>query len=149
MQRTSILTSCFLVYVIINLPNCGQKSAKLSKQLLRIVNKVAPCVKLNVIFNTSFQTNVFSKLKTVILVLSKGILPYRTNYEYYQESYTGLATRRLQKRIGEHKKSEQSAIYNHSADTGHIIKVSEALSIFKCQLYETFCINVFPHKEQM
>ena len=63
----------------INLPYCGQNSTKLSRQLLRTVNKIAPCVKLNIIFTPSFRINICSKLKTVRPVLNKSNVVYRIN----------------------------------------------------------------------
>ena len=62
------------------------------------------------------------------MVLNKGILP---TVNTVKNSILGWLQQDCKKRIGEHKKSEQSAIYNHSADTGHIIENSEALSTYK------------------
>ena len=104
-------------------------------------------MKLNVIFTPSFRINVCSKLKTVIPVLNKSNVIYRINCKDCQKFYIGLTTRRLHKRIGEDKKSKQSAIYSHSADTGDIIDFEnpEILSTdkikYRLQIKETLLIH--------
>ena len=107
--------------VLIGLPFCGQNSSKLSRQLSRVIDKLVPCVKFNILFKPTFRLQTCSKLKSLVPVLNKSNVVYRINCADCQEFYIGLTTRRLHRRIEEHKKSKQSAIYNHASDTGHNI----------------------------
>ena len=60
-------------------------------------------------------------MKSLVPVLNKSNVIYRINCADCQEFYVGLTTRRLHRRIEEHKKSKQSAIYYDASDTGHNI----------------------------
>ena len=46
---------------------------------------------------------------------------YKVNCKDCPAYYVGMTTRRLQQRLHEHSTSECSAIYGHSAETGHEI----------------------------
>ena len=61
------------------------------------------------------------KLKSPIPTLNKSNVIYQINCLGCQEFYIGLTTRRLCKRIYEHKKRNYSAIYIHASDADHEI----------------------------
>ena len=83
----------------ISLPFSGQNSIKLSRQLNRVVTKLAPCVSLNLVFTATNRLNCISKLKSPIPILNKSNVIYQINCLECQEFYVGLTTRRLCKRL--------------------------------------------------
>ena len=105
--------------VFLLLPFCGDNSTKLQKQLIRIMGKVAPWTRLQAIFKPSYKLNVLSKLKSQISLLNKSNVVYKLDCEECEEFYIGQTTRRLKKRIQEHKTKEFSSVYRHSSITYH------------------------------
>ena len=85
--------------------------------------KVAPWVKLNIVFKPTVRLNILSKLKSVIPTLNHSNVVYKINCQDYKEFDIGLTTRRLHKRMKEHMKRKYCAVYKHS-ETGHHIAVS-------------------------
>ena len=67
------------------------------------MGKVAPWTRLQAIFKPSYKLNVLSKLKSQISLLNKSNVVYKLNCEDCEEFYIGQTTRRLKKRIQEHK----------------------------------------------
>ena len=67
-------------------------------------------------FKPSYKLNVLSKLKSQISLLNKSNVVYKLACE---EFYIGQTTRRLKKRIQEHKTKEFSSVYRHSSITDH------------------------------
>ena len=131
----------------ISLPFSGQNSIKLSRQLNRVVTKLAPCVSLNLVFTATNRLNCISKLKSPIPILNKSNVIYQINCLECQEFYVGLTTRRLCKRLYEHKNRNYSAIYKHSSDADHKINydnpkvlASDTIKI-RLQVKETLLIK--------
>ena len=60
-------------------------------------------------------------MKSPIPVLNKSNVIYQINCLECQEFYVGLTTRRLCKRLCEHKNRNYSAIYKHSSYADHKI----------------------------
>ena len=58
----------------ISLPFSGQNSIKLSRQLNRVVTKLAPCVNLTLVFTATNRLNRISKLNHLFLFLTKAML---------------------------------------------------------------------------
>ena len=70
------------------------------------MGKVAPWTRLQTIFKPSYKLNVLSKLKSQISLLNKSNVVYKLDCEDCEEFYIGQTTRRLKKRIQEHKTKE-------------------------------------------
>ena len=96
-------------------------SLKLGRQLNRLMTKIAPGIDLNIVYKATNRLKAISKLKSPIPTLNKSNVIYQINCLGCQEFYIGLTTRRLCKRIYEHKKRNYSAIYKHSSDADHEI----------------------------
>ena len=62
----------------------------------RMLAKVAPLVKLNIVFKPTVRLNILSKLKSVIPTLNHSNVVYKINCQDCNEFYIGLTTRRLQ-----------------------------------------------------
>ena len=65
--------------------------------------------------------SLYLRFKSPIPTLNKSNVIYQINCLGCQEFYIGLTTRRLCKRIYEHKKRNYSAIYKHASDADHEI----------------------------
>ena len=89
--------------------------------IIRIITKIAPGIDLNIVFKASNRLKAISKLKSPIPTLNKSNVIYQINCLGCQEFYIGLTTRRLCKRIYEHKKRNYSVIYKHASDADHEI----------------------------
>ena len=107
--------------VYISLPFSGTNSLKLGRQLNRLITKIAPGIDLNIVFKATNRLKALSRLKSPIPTLNKSNVIYQINCLECQEFYIGLTTRRLCKRIYEHKKRNYSAIYKHASDADHEI----------------------------
>ena len=83
--------------IFLSLPYCGENSVKLRRQLNRLLAKLAPWAKLNIIFKPVARLNVISKLKSVIPKLNRSNVVYKINCQDCNEFYIGLTTRRLHK----------------------------------------------------
>ena len=66
--------------------------------------KVAPWVKLNIVFKPTVRLNILSKLKSVIPTLNHSNVVYKINCQDYKEFYIGLTTRITQKNERKHEK---------------------------------------------
>ena len=95
--------------VYISLPFSGTNSFKLGRQLNRLITKIAPGIDLNIVFEATNRLKALSMLKSPIPTLNKSNVIYQINCLRCQEFYIGLTTRRLCKRIYEHKKRNYSA----------------------------------------
>ena len=82
--------------------------------------KLTHWAKLNIVFKPVVRLNVLSKLKSVIPKLNKSNVVYKINCQDCNEFYTGLTTRRLHKRLNEHKKRTYCAL-NKLAEPGHVL----------------------------
>ena len=83
--------------IYFNLPFCGSNSSKIGKQLKRIVGKIAPWIKLNLIFKPVNQLKSLSRLKSSYKLLSHSKVVYRINCLDCEEFYVGMTERILQK----------------------------------------------------
>ena len=143
----------------ISFPFSGQNSIKLSRQLNRVITKLAPCVSLNLVFTATNRLKCILKLKSPNPVLNKSNVIYQINCLECQEFYFGLTTRRLCKRLHEHKNRNYSAIYKHSSDADHKInydnpkvlasdnikirlQVKETLLIKELAAYKSLNVNI-------
>ena len=104
-----------------SLPYAGQNSVRLNRQIGRIFNKVAPWSKVNIIFKPVQRLNCISKLKSTIPLLNRSNVIYKINCIDCNSFYVGLTTRRLQKRLYEHKNRKYSSVFKHSSAEGHDI----------------------------
>ena len=144
--------------IFLSLPYCGENSVKLSRQLNRLLAKLAPWAKLNIVFKPVARLNVISKLKSVIPKLNRSNVVYKINCQDCNEFYIGLTTRRLHKRLNEHKKRTYCALYKH-AETGHVLdfvnpeiigndqiklrlQVKETLQIYQHSANKSLNINI-------
>ena len=66
--------------------------------------KVAPWTKLNIVFKPVLRLKALSKLKSAAQTLNQSNVVYRINCTDCNNFYIGLTTRRLHKRLQEHKK---------------------------------------------
>ena len=107
--------------VYISLPFSGTNSLKLGRQLNRLITKIAPGIDLNIVYKATNRLKALSRLKSPIPTLNKSNVIYQINCLGCQEFYIGLTTRRLCKRIYEHKKRNYSAIYKRATDADHEI----------------------------
>jgi predicted GIY-YIG superfamily endonuclease len=135
--------------IFISLPFCGQNSTKLNRQLSRIIDSIAPWAKMNIVFKPSSRFQSLSKLKSVIPILNKSNVIYKINCKNCKDFYIGLTTRRLHKRLHEHKKRKISAIYRHASETGHSLNFENPEIIasdnikLRLQIKETLQINQY------
>ena len=144
--------------IFLSLPYCGENSVKLSRQLNRLLAKLTPWAKLNIVFKPVARLNVISKLKSVIPKLNRSNVVYKINCQDCNEFYIGLTTRRLHKRLNEHKKRTYCALYKH-AETGHVLdfvnpeiigndqiklrlQVKETLQIYQHSANKSLNINI-------
>ena len=111
--------------IVLCLPYIGAPCEKLSRQLIRMCSKVAPCVKLLVIFKPLSKLSVLSKLKCPFHLLSNSNVVYRLDCSECKEFYIGMTTRRLEQRMLEHKDSSTSAIYQHILTCKHYVEFSK------------------------
>ena len=72
-------------------------------------------------------------------MLAKSVLLCKVNCEDCTEFYIGLTTRRLEQRMKEHSTTQNSALMQHSLDTGHRLKYDSpevlATDCFRTRLY--------------
>ena len=97
--------------VFLFLPFCGNNSLKLKRQLERLMNNIAPWTKLYAIFKPSNKFQKLSKLKETVPILNRSNVIYKINCSSCNDFYVGLTTRRLHKRLDEHKKREFCSVY--------------------------------------
>ena len=90
----------------------GQQSVTLKRQLIRILAKIAPWVKLNCIFFASNKISRLCKLKCSLPVIKQSHLIYQVTCKDCHEFYIGLTNRCLKTRLNEHKSNEN----RHSLD---------------------------------
>jgi hypothetical protein len=151
-HKTSSDSPCFgpekkPVYMC--LPYSGNNSTKLVRQLNRIVNRIAPWVKLCITFKPAFRLKSLSKLKSVIPTQNRSNVIYRINCSDCGEFYIGLTTRRLHKRLDEHSKREYCSVYKHASEKNHKMDFinTEVLASdsnkLRLQILETLNINEY------
>ena len=145
--------------VFLFLPFCGNNSLKLKRQLERLMNNIAPWTKLYAIFKPSNKFQKLSKLKETVPILNRSNVIYKINCSSCNDFYVGLTTRRLHKRLDEHKKREFCSVYKHNSQKDHIIdfenpkilatdhkkqrlQIKETLCINQCQAYKSLNVNI-------
>ena len=107
--------------VFLSLPYKGSHSTKLKRQLNRLFAKLAPSVKLNIIFSASNKLSKLCKLKCKLPIAKQSNVIYKVACGNCTEFYIGKTNRRLQTRLNEHKKDVNSALNEHSILTDHNI----------------------------
>ena len=133
--------------IYIRLPYKGQQSVTLKRQLIRILAKIAPWVKLNCIFFASNKISRLCKLKCSLPVIKRSHLIYQVTCKDCHEFDIGLTNRRLKTRLNEHKSNENSALFRHSFLTDHEINYSNPKilatddNFFRLQIKETLKIK--------
>ena len=105
----------------LNLPYKGNQSAVLKRQLYRVFSKLAPWLKLNIVFSASYKLARLSNLKCSLPVLKQSKVIYKVNCSECDDFYIGKSIRRLSTRLNDHKKDENSSLYKHFFLTDHII----------------------------
>ena len=126
-------------------PFSGPNSLKLGRQLNRLITKIAPGIDLNILYKATNRLKAISKLKSPIPTLNKSNVIYQINCLGCQEFYIGLTTRRLCKRIYEHK--NYSAIYKYASDVDHEINYEHSKILasdnikIRLQMKETLLIK--------
>ena len=107
--------------VFLKLPFLGTSSVRLRRQLLRLAKSVLPWVDLRIIFNPSQRLRRLSKLKDPLPLLSKSMVVYKVKCSNCDSFYIGKTIRCLSTRMEEHTNTTNSAIYQHSITTSHIM----------------------------
>ena len=110
--------------MFVTLPYCGLNSVKIKRQLLRMLACVAPWIKLVVVFKPAKTLKTLCRLKSPMPVLSRSKFVYKVNCSECPDFYIGKTIRKLQQRLNEHSKDENSALTKHYIDTGHQIDFS-------------------------
>ena len=105
----------------LTIPYCGNSSTKLHRQLVRILSKIAPWAKLNVIFKPCFRLSTLSNLKSGIPLQHRSNVVYKINCSQCEDFYIAMTQRRVYKRLHEHKTRHYCAVYKHISDLGHDI----------------------------
>ena len=82
---------------------------------------VAPWVELCIVFKPIFKLACLSKLKDQLATKAKSHLVYKVNCTQCKDFYIGMTCRRLEDRLSEHASSDASALFRHTAETGHVI----------------------------
>ena len=132
-----------------SLPFCGGSSLKLKRQLIRMFSSVAPWVTLRIVFKPALQLSRLCKLKSPLPALLHSNVVYHISCADCSAFYIGMTTRRLEERVHEHKKCDDSSLKKHASTTGHTINFSEprilTSDILKTRLYikETLKISEF------
>ena len=131
----------------IKLPYRGQQSLVLIRQLHRLFTTVAPWVKVNVVLIASNKLSRLSKLKCPLPKTKQSGLIYKILCKDCDEFYIGKTKRRLQTRINEHKKDENSALLRHSIEMDHVIDycspdiLTKDTNSYRLQVKETLKIQ--------
>ena len=99
----------------------GSHNTELKKQLNRLFAKLAPSVKLNIIFSASNKLSKLCKLKCTLPIVKQSNVIYKVACGNCTEFYIGKTNRRLQTHLNEHKKDVKSALNEHSILTDHSI----------------------------
>ena len=102
---------------------------------------------------------MLSKLKSTVSVLNRSNVIYKINCVECPEFYIGLTTRRLHKRLHEHKTREYCSVYRHSFVTDHKmdfdnpeilgsdiqkirLQIKETLNIKQFAAYRSLNVNI-------
>ena len=145
--------------VMLCLPFTGAACDILRRQLTRMLGKIAPCIKVLIIFKPVCKLSVLSKLKCSFPLLSNNNVVYKVDCTQCNEFYIGMTTRRLEQRMMEHAESSTSALYQHYSTCKHTINfqepkilarasckyglmIKEALLIKECKAYLSLNRNV-------
>ena len=117
----------------------GIKSEKLQKQLRRLLGRVAPWIKLCVVFKPVCKLQQLSKLKSLFPLLSNSGVVYKINCSECDTFYVGMTTRQIRQRMKEHSEDSKSAVIRHSMGCKHKIDFESpeilARDTFKSRLY--------------
>ena len=107
--------------VFLRLPFTGINSAKLQRQITRMIRTVAPSINVRFIFVPVYKLSKLSKLKCQFPLLSRSGVVYQVNCSDCAEFYVGMTIRRLQQRLHEHAESDCSALRKHALEVKHDI----------------------------
>ena len=107
--------------VVLSLPYTGDVCNKMRRQLTRLVESVAPWVKLRIVFKPVLKLSVLSKLKYPFTLLSNSHVVYKVNCQDCNDFYVGMTCRRLIQRMKEHSETDISALYRHCVECGHTV----------------------------
>ena len=113
--------------VMLCLPYCGTDSLKLKRQLIRTFSAVAPWINLRIIFKPVFKLGCLSRLKSQLPTLSMSKVVYKVSCHDCDEFYIGKTIRRLEQRMHEHSKDNNSALFEHELSTGHHIEYKSSI----------------------
>ena len=89
-------------YRYLTIPFFGPKSTKLKKEILELVNKYCPDLKLKIILNNNFKICNFFPYKDRLPVVNQSSLIYKFSCASCDASYVGMTSRSLSARIAEH-----------------------------------------------
>ena len=121
--------------VLLCLPFSGEQAAcKITRQLQRLLAKIAPFAKLRIIFTASQKLSCLSKLKSAFCLLGHSGVVYKISCLDCSAFYIGKTKRRLQQRVQEHSVQDYSAVRRHSLDCSHTINYQnpEILAMDNC-----------------
>jgi hypothetical protein len=107
--------------VFIQLPFRGIDSNKLKRQLERLITKVAPWAKLNIVFKPFYSLSILSNLKSPVPLLNRSNVVYKINCLNCDDFYIGMTKRRLHKRLKEHETRQYCAVFKHISGNNHNI----------------------------
>ena len=104
-------------------------------------------VNLLTIFKPISGLSCLSKLKSTVSVLNRSNVIYKISCLECPEFYISITTRRLHKRLQEHKTREYSSVYRHSFVTNHKMDFDNAMILgpdiqkIRLQIKETLNIK--------
>ena len=137
----------------LHLPYKGNQSIVLKRQLHRLFAKLAPWLKLNIVFSASNKLSRLCNLKCSLPLLKQSRVIYKVNCSECDEFYIGKTIRRLNTRLKEHMKDENSSLYRHSFLTDHVIDyckpeiLAKDSNVFRLCVKETLKIqDYYAHK---
>ena len=83
----------------LKLPYKGNQSAVLKRQLYKLFSKLAPWLKLKIVFSDSYKLARLSNLKCSLPVLKQSNVIYKVNCSECDDFYIGKTARRLSTRL--------------------------------------------------
>ena len=89
-------------YRYLTIPFFEPKSTKLKKEILELVNKYCPDLKLKIILNNNFKISNFFPYKDRLPLVNQSSLIYKFSCASCDASYVGMTSRSLSARIAEH-----------------------------------------------
>ena len=102
------------------LPFTGEwATKKFSRQIRRLIAKVASHVELRLVFRAAQRLSCLSKLKASFDILCRSGVVYKVSCLNCSAFYVGKTKRRLKQRLHEHSTQDYSSLHKHSVDFGH------------------------------